>query len=66
MSKPKIKVKATCPDLCPKSKPDDMNALKKFYKQVDERLTGIGDDMAGAKCTKMIIEIEVEDLNAAG
>ena len=60
MNKPKIKVKATCPELLPKSKPEDMEALQKFYKQVDARLDGIGVDMAGAKCIKMQIEITME------
>lgn len=60
MNKPKIKVKATCPELLPKSKPEDMEALKKFYKQVDTRLDGIGDEMANVKCVKMQIEIIME------
>ena len=37
-----------------------MEALKKFYKQVDTRLDGIGDEMANVKCVKMQIEIIME------
>ena len=64
MAVPKIKVKATCPELCPKSKPEDIDILKAFYHKVDERLVGIENDMKDAKCTKMVINIEREDTNA--
>lgn len=60
MDKPKIKVKATCPELCPKSRPEDIDILKAFYHKVDERLIDIEKDMAAAKCTKMVINIERE------
>lgn len=61
MDKPKIRVKATCPEICPKSKPEDMDILKEFYKKVDERLNGIEEDMKVAKCTKMEINIMREE-----
>lgn len=66
MGKPKIRVKATCPLICPKSKPEDLDILKEFYHKVDERLLGIEDDMVAAKCTKMVINIETteEEANA--
>ena len=64
MNKPKIKVKATCPEICPKSRPGDIDILKAFYHKVDERLVGIENDMLEAKCTKMVINIEREDTNA--
>lgn len=66
INKPKIKVKATCPELCPKSKPQDMDILKNFYHQIDERLNGIEWEMNEAGCTKLLINIEKreEEVNA--
>lgn len=58
MAKPRIKAKATCPELLPKSKPEDMEALKEFYKRIDDRLVNIEDDLAMVKCKKLVIEIE--------
>lgn len=58
MSKPKISIKAICPDLSPKSNPADLETLKLLYKAIDIRLDGIGDSMKIAHCDKLTIKIE--------
>lgn len=55
---PKITVKATCPELSPKTNPADMETLKLFYRAIDTRLEGIGESMKIARCTKLVIKIE--------
>lgn len=55
---PKITVKATCPELSPKTNPADMETLKLFYRAIDTRLEGIGESMKIARCKKLVIKIE--------
>lgn len=55
---PKITVKATCPELSPKSNPADMETLKLFYRAIDTRLEGIGESMKIARCKRLVIKIE--------
>lgn len=63
---PKITVKATCPELSPKTNPADMETLKLFYRAIDTRLEGIGESMKIARCKKLIIKIEdTEESNNA-
>lgn len=59
----KISVKATCPELTPKTNPADMETLKLLYKAIDTRLEGIETNMKDAGCTKLMIKIE-DDENA--
>ena len=57
MKEPRITVKATCPEVNPKSVPADMETLKLFYKAIDTRLEGIGETMRIARCKKLTIKI---------
>lgn len=63
---PKITVKATCPELSPKTNPADMETLKLFYRAIDTRLEGISESMKIARCKKLVIKIEdTEESNNA-
>lgn len=63
---PKITIKATCPELAPKTIPADMETLKLFYRAIDTRLDGIGESMRIARCKKLVIKIEdLEAVNAS-
>ena len=55
---PKITVRATCPELSPKTNPADMETLKLFYRAIDTRLEGIGESMKIARCKRLVIKIE--------
>ncbi len=52
-----IYAKASAPDLCPKTKPEDQQKLKEFYRFVDERLAGMEDAMKKVGIEKLTIEI---------
>lgn len=52
-----IYAKASAPDLCPKTKPEDQQKLKEFYHFVDERLVGMEDTMKKFGIEKLTIEI---------
>lgn len=61
MKESKITVKATCPELSPKTNPVDMETLKLLYKAIDTRLEGIGESMKIAGCKKLMIKIEDDE-----
>ena len=52
-----IYAKASAPDLCPKTKPEDQQKLKEFYHFVAERLVGMEDAMKKVGIEKLTIEI---------
>ena len=62
--KPKIDVQAICPELHPKTNPEDKELLEQFYHAIDTRLIGIEHDLEAAKCKGLNIDIkpvEVEE-----
>ena len=51
----KVRADAYCPELKPKSNPDDMKLIKALYSDLENRLKGIEPEFENCKVEKLVL-----------